>query len=79
MARKTAREIAAEITEGIRKPQHIGKKTPQVLAQEIFSIINTKKPFRGTSWRGDLFQKKRELFLNYGISNWRLYWQGVYK
>jgi len=79
MARKTAREIATEITERIRKPQHIGKKTPQVLAQEIFSIINTKKPFRGTSWRNDLFQKKRELLRNYGIANWQAYWQRSYK
>jgi len=79
MARKTAREIAAEITEGIRKPQHIGKKTPQVLAQEIFSLINTKKAFKGNSWSSELNQKKKELLSNYGVVNWKAYWQRSYK
>jgi hypothetical protein len=30
---------------------HVGKKTRQVLEQEMFSMLNTKKAFRKPDWQ----------------------------
>ncbi len=42
--RKSARKISKEISQGERKPQHLGKKSFAVLQQEIFSLKNSFKP-----------------------------------
>jgi len=42
--KKKAREIAEEISEETRAPQHLGKKSATVIIQEYFSIKNSFKP-----------------------------------
>jgi len=39
-----ARELAEGITRGDLKNQHLGKKTPEVFEQELFSLLNSYKP-----------------------------------
>ena len=41
---RSAREISAAITRGELKPQHIGPKSKEVLAQELASLKNEYKP-----------------------------------
>ena len=55
----TAREIAYEISNGMRPEQFIGNKTKEVLAQELFSLRNRYTPetmtaFEKTEWENDL-------------------------
>jgi len=47
---KTPRETAKEITEEKRKPEHLGKHSPETLQQEIYSLNNTKRAFRDQKW-----------------------------
>lgn len=58
---ETARVISKEISDGIRKPQHIGKKSIEVKKQELVSHIqNFKETFTNAekkAWMG----KKDEL------------------
>jgi len=44
MTEISARKIAWEISQGIRPNQFIGKKTKEVLAQELFSLKNGWNP-----------------------------------
>jgi len=79
MGRMSAREIAEQITKGRQKPEHLGKKTPQVLAQEIFSILNTKEAFRGQDWKTAVFIRKKELLRDYNITKWQSVWNRNFK
>jgi len=49
--KKSAREIAKAISDGIREPQHIGKYTKEMIDQELFSLDNTKPMFRDSKWK----------------------------
>ena len=58
---KSAREIAKMITDGIIPPRHIGKKTPEVLQQKLFSLENSYKP---QTWRSKEQIKWNKNFLD---------------
>jgi len=47
---QTPKEESKQITEGKTEPHHIGEKSPEVLQQEIFSLMNTKPAFRDKEW-----------------------------
>jgi len=49
--KKSAREIAKEISEGKRDPEHLGKMTVEVIDQLIFALGYTKPMFRGSKWK----------------------------
>jgi len=79
MGRKTAREIAEEITGRKRKPEFLGKKTPQVLAQELFSLHNTKAAFRKPGDNEKIVSLTLELASQHGIKNWRTFWNNTHR
>ena len=62
---ETPRTIAKEISQGIRKPQHIGKKTVEVKKQELISHIqNFQETFTNAekkSWLNRKDELVREL------------------
>ena len=72
---RTPRAEARAITEGKEKPHHIGKKSKEVLIQEIWSLDNTKEAFR----KGDHYTKRKALVqelrgkygLEYSMQLWR--------
>jgi len=49
--KKSAREIAKAISDGVKEPQHIGKYTKEMIDQELFSLENTKPMFRESKWK----------------------------
>ena len=59
--KKSAREIASEITEKFRDPEHLGKHTPETLQQELFSLKNTKPAFRDGKWTVKLGKLNEEI------------------
>lgn len=59
------RLVAELITQGKIPPRHIGDKSVEVLTQEIFSLMNTKKMFREESWNERIFSRIVELQTNY--------------
>lgn len=58
---ETARKISKEITDGVRKPEHIGRKSLEVRKQELVSHIqNFKETFSNTE-KKNWMNKKDEL------------------
>lgn len=53
------RKEAEKITAKIIPSRHLGDKTPEVLQQELFSLMNTKPAFRDKDW-----QKNHEKLLH---------------
>lgn len=60
--KKSAREIAKQITEGEKEPEHLGKHTPETLQQELFSLKNTKPAFRNQTWFAKFERIKRIIY-----------------
>ena len=58
---ETARKIAKEITDDIRKPQHIGKKTIEVKKQELISHIQNFQETFTNAEKKEWLNKKDEL------------------
>jgi len=79
MAKRTAREIAAEITGGKRKPQFIGPKSAQVIIQEIWSLKNTKEAFRKPDYKNKLQNLKASLRSLYGTGYTNELWRQIFK
>ena len=46
----TSREESKEISSGNREPHHIWEHTKESITQELFSLQNTKRMFRGNKW-----------------------------
>ncbi len=63
------REQSEKITSGETKEKHLGKKTSNVLAQELYSLMNTKEAFRDSNWKTK-FNAVRDLMKEMGI------WEG---
>jgi len=59
--KKTAREIAKEISEGKQEPQHLGKYTKEMIDQELFSLENTKPMFRESKWTKRIEKIREEI------------------
>jgi len=53
----TARKIAWELSNGLRPEQHIGHKTKEVLAQELFSLKNRYNPKTMTAFEKTEFEQ----------------------
>lgn len=58
---ETARKIAKEITDGVRKPQHIGRKSLEVRKQELISHIQNFKETFNNADKKEWMNKKDEL------------------
>ena len=58
---ETARKISKEITDGIRKPQHIGGKSLEVKKQELVSHIQNFKETFSNAEKKAWMNKKDEL------------------
>ena len=65
--KKSARKISKEISQGTRKPQHLGKKSFAVLQHELFSLKKSFKPQIMTNDDWEKFSKKLDSIKN-GIS-----------
>ena len=59
--KKSAREIAKTITEGVKDPQHLGKYTKEMIDQELFSLENTKPMFRESKWKKRVESVREEI------------------
>lgn len=57
----TPREQAERISQGIEKPHHIGPKSREVLKQEIYSLLNTKRDFRKPDFDKQVLSRLGEL------------------
>jgi len=49
--KKSAREIATDISEGKREPEHLGKYTKETIDQELIALEQTKSMFRESKWK----------------------------
>ena len=58
---ETARKIAKEITDGVRKPQHIGVKSTEVKKQELISHIQNFQETFTNAEKKEWLHKKDEL------------------
>lgn len=58
---ETARKISKEITDGVRKPEHIGKKSLEVRKQELVSHIQNFKETFSNAEKKNWMNKKDEL------------------
>mgnify|MGYP000181629915 CR=1 FL=1 len=58
---KSPRDISKEITQGVRKPEHIGKKTIEVKKQELISHIQNYMETFSNAEKKAWFLKKEEL------------------
>ena len=47
--------------EEIRRGGHVGRKTPEVLVQELFSLVNTDPAFRKKNWNETMTNTVNEL------------------
>ena len=63
-AEETARKISKDITDGVLKPQHIGKKSIEVRKQELISHIQNFKETFSNAEKKEWFGKKDELVRN---------------
>jgi len=79
MVRKTAREIAQEITAGKKKPRFIGPKSAQVIIQEIWSLKNTNEAFRKSDYKNKLQNLKASLRSLYGTGYTNELWREIFK
>lgn len=79
MAKKSAREIAEEITAGKRKPRFIGPKSAQVIIQEIWSLKNTNEAFRKGDYKNKLQNLKARLRSLYGTGYSNELWRQIFK
>ncbi len=48
--KKSPREIAKKVTDGVLPNQHLGEQSYETINQEIFSLRNTKPMFRAGKW-----------------------------
>lgn len=58
---ETARKISKEISDGIRKPEHIGRKSLEVRKQELVSHIQNFKETFSNAEKKNWMNKKDEL------------------
>lgn len=58
---ETARKISKEITDNIRKPEHIGRKSLEVRKQELVSHIQNFKETFSNADKKNWMNKKDEL------------------
>jgi len=79
MARKTAREIAKEISENMRKPEFVGPKSKEVIIQEIWSLKNTKPAFRKPDYETRMRNFKLQLTNKFGLEYSDKMWGEIFK
>lgn len=75
----SARKEAKDITDGKKKPHHIGPKSREMLLQEWYSLQNLKPAFRKPDHKWFIQQVEKELKDKYAIRNPMDAWQKVFK
>ncbi len=56
---KTPRQQSKDISSEKSKPHHIGKRSPAMLQQEFFSLVNFRGGFRDKAWLGKCYAFKQ--------------------